>query len=77
MDILQDSIEDAPVIGDPLEYAAFKVGGGDAGRRVLALEIRTKETLWPTPFYGGLLYTMEDGETGTFLALIFSSMQSM
>ena len=78
MDILQDSIEnaqDAPLIGDPLEYAAFKVGGGDAGRRVLALEIRTRETLWPSPFYGGLLYTMEDGEAGTFLALAFSSMQ--
>ena len=73
-DSIEDAQDDAPIL-DPLEYAAFKVGGGDAGRRVLALEIRTREPFWPTPFYNGLLYTMEDGEKGTFLALVFSSMQ--
>lgn len=77
MDTLQDSIEDAQdaEISTPPEYAAFKVGGGDAGRKVAALEIRTREPLWPAPGYNGLLYTMEDGEAGTFLALVFSCMQ--
>jgi hypothetical protein len=67
--------DEEDTIDDPPEYAAFKIGGGDAGRKVAALEIRTKEPRWPSPGYNWLLYTMEDGEAGTFLALVFSCMQ--
>jgi len=66
---------DATEIPDPPEYAAFKVGGGDAGRKVTTLEVRGKELLWPSPAYSWFLYTMEDGDRGTFLAVIFSCMQ--